>query len=70
MEVLQDERYVFGKRFVHYLLLEPAQQTHYQPNRFAFVQVLMHYVKWRHKYRTLNHFESIIVDNGRYQIYR
>ena len=45
MEELQDERYVFGKRLVRYLLLEPAQQIHYLPNRFAFVQVLMHYVK-------------------------
>ena len=70
MEELQDERYVFGKRLVRYLSLEPARQTHCQPNRFAFVQVLMHYVKLPHKYRMLNHFESIIVDNARYQIYR
>ena len=70
MEELQDERYVFGKRFVHYLLLGLVQQTHYLPNRFAFVQVLRHYVKWLRKYRMLSHFETIIVDSANYQIYR
>ena len=70
MEVLQDEQYVFGKRLVRYLSLEPAQQIHCLLSRFAFVQVLMHYVKWLHKYQMLNHFESIVVDSARYQIYR